>query len=118
MRRRTTRVLLVVVVCGLVACYRRGMTVTVANESAAAVMDVALHYEKGQAEAVASLGTIQPGKAANVHIVFNAESYLVIRFRGTDGSQHKEKIDVYLENSHAPIKLRIMRDYGVVCGGC
>ena len=118
MRRLTIPVLLVVVVGGLVACDRRGMTVTVANEAASAITDVALNYQKGQAEAVASLGTIQPGRAENVHIVFNAESNLVISFRGTDGSHHKQPIEVYLESSHPPIELRIMRDYGVLCEGC
>jgi|SRR5262249_57049534 len=118
MRRLTISVLLVAVACGLVACDHEGVTVTVANETASAVTNVALIYEKGKADGVASLGTIQPGRAAKVHIIYNHNSLLFITFRGGDGSQQRQQIDVYLQDSHAPIKLRIMRDYVVRCEGC
>jgi allophanate hydrolase subunit 1 len=100
------------------ACYRRGISVTVVNEGSVAVTDVTLHYAKDRAEAAVSLGNIEANKAEHVRLVNDAESNLVISFRGPDGSQHKQPIDVYLENSHEPIKLHITRDYTVRCEGC
>ena len=119
--RTNTRVLtvafVVVTVVGA-ACERRGMDVAVSNESATDLVDVGVKYRSKGAESLHTFGTISPQQTKTGRIVFDAESYLYLVFRDARGTLHNEQIQIYLENVHAPITLRVSDGYSVRCVGC
>jgi hypothetical protein len=115
------RVLTVAFVVGTMfaaACAQPGMAVSVANETAGDLIDVGLKCRSKGAESLHALGTISQQQTKTGRIVFDAESYLYLVFRDGRGTLHNEQIQIYLENVHAPITLRVSDGYSVRCVGC
>jgi hypothetical protein len=94
------------------------VNITVVNDSSETLTDVTLKYRKQRNDVDEALGTLKKRETRGARIECDNETYLYLAFQDVHGAQHKELIDVYFDDGHSPLTLRVAADYTVRCEGC